>query len=48
MPLLSRAQHLVKVEGQVWLVDTPNVLAVPAVLLRAQIGRLGEDDQLLV
>lgn len=45
---LSRAQHLLNVGSQAWLLDTPNILAVPAVLLRVRVGRLEGDDQLLV
>jgi hypothetical protein len=48
MPILSRAQHRLNIDGQPWLLDTPNVLAVPAALLRVRIGRLAGDDQLLV
>lgn len=46
--MLSRAQHHLNVEGQAWLLDTPNILAVPAVLLGARVGRLEGADQLLV
>jgi CcdB protein len=48
MPVLSRAQQRLNVGGQVWFLDTPNILAVPAVLLRVHVGRLDGDEQLLV
>lgn len=48
LPVLSRAQHRLSIDGQAWLLDTPNILAVPTVLLRAPVGRLQGDDQLLV
>lgn len=48
MPAMSRAQCRVHVAGQDWLLDTPNILAVPAALLRVHVGRLGGDEQLLV
>ena len=47
-PVLSRAQHCLNVEGQAWLLDTPNILAVPGPLLHAPLGRLQGDEQLLV
>ncbi len=47
-PVMLRAQQQVHVAGQVWLLDTPNILAVPAALLRSPVARLGSDEQLLV
>lgn len=47
-PVMSRVQQLMPVAGQVWLLDTPNMLAVPARLLRDPVARLGSDQQLLV
>jgi hypothetical protein len=38
----------VHVAGQGWLLDTPNMLAVPAAMLRNHVGRLGSDEQLRV
>ena len=48
LPLMTRAQQRLQVASQVWLVDTPNILAVPAAMLRNHVGRLGSDEQLLV
>ena len=48
LPVMTRAQQRVHVAGHVWLLDTPNILAVPAALLRNHAGRLGSDEQLLV
>jgi hypothetical protein len=46
--LLTRAQWAVVMDGQSWVVDTPNVLAVPKVLLSQPLGHLATDDQLRV
>jgi hypothetical protein len=43
---ITGAQFFVQAEGQRWLVDTPNILAVPAVWLRNRLGRLASDEQL--
>lgn len=48
LPVMSRAQHRLHVAGQEWLLDTPNMLAVPAAVLRNHVGRLSSDEQLLV
>jgi hypothetical protein len=48
VPVMSRAQQRVHVAGQGWLLDTPNMLAVPAAMLRNHVGRLGSDEQLRV
>ena len=48
LPLMTRAQQRLQVASQVWLVDTPNILAVPAAMLRNHVGRLSSDEQLLV
>jgi hypothetical protein len=48
LPAMTRAQHRLRIAGQDWLLDTPNVLAVPATLLRAPVGRVNSDEQLLV
>lgn len=47
-PLMTRAQSTVILDKQSWVVDTPNVLAVPKALLRERRGRLAADDQLRV
>lgn len=46
--LMTRAQWTVTIDGQPWVVDTPNILAVPKALLRVHGGRLGSADQLRV
>ena len=48
LPVMSRAQYRLRVAGEDWLLDTPNMLAVPAAVLRESIGRVGRDEQLLV
>jgi hypothetical protein len=48
MPLLSGAQLTVVLDGQSWVLDAPNFLAVPTALLRQARGRLLVDDQLRV
>ena len=47
-PVMAGAQVVITVDGQAWLLDTPNILAVPATLLRARHGRLSSNDQLRV
>ncbi|HMW23662.1 MAG TPA: CcdB family protein [Burkholderiaceae bacterium] len=47
-PLLRGAQQLIQVDGDDWVLDTPNILAVPAALLRHPVGRLSPDDHLRV
>lgn len=47
-PLLSGAQLTVLLDGQSWVLDAPNILAVPTALLRHPRGRLSSDDQLRV
>jgi hypothetical protein len=47
-PVMSGAQLLLAVAGEAWLLDTPNILAVPALLLRAPVLRLAAADQLQV
>ncbi len=47
-PPMTTAQHLFKIAGADWLLDTPNMLAVPAVLLKAPLVRLPSEDQLRV
>ena len=43
--IIQGAQALVDVAHQKYILDTPNLLAVPAVLLRHQAGRLSSDEQ---
>ncbi|MES2127715.1 MAG: CcdB family protein [Pseudomonadota bacterium] len=45
--IVQGVQALVAVDGQDYVMDTPNLLAVPAILLRQQAGRLSMHDQLL-
>ena len=47
-PLLTGAQHLVSAGGQPWVFDTPNILAVPAALLRSPLQKLGAEDRMKV
>ena len=46
--VMTRAQHRLKIVDQDWLLDTPNILAVPAAYLRQPVARLSKDEQLLV
>jgi hypothetical protein len=46
--LITRAQWSVILDGISWVVDTPNVLAIPLAILREHRGRLTADDQLRV
>ena len=45
---MTRAQWTVTVDEQSWVVDAPNILAVPKAMLREHRGRLGSADQLRV
>lgn len=47
-PILQGAQALITVGLHAYVLDAPNLLAVPASLLRQQAGRLASGDQLLV
>ncbi len=44
-PVVQRAQGLVDIAGNRYVIDTPNLLAVPAALLRIAVSRLGASDQ---
>lgn len=44
-PMVSGAQALILVDHQEYVMDTPNLLAVPASLLRQRAGRLSPSDQ---
>ena len=46
--MMAGAQPQLTVDGQPWIADTPNILAVPAVLLRLKVERLASDDQLRI
>ena len=45
--IVQGAQALVEVNNQEYVMDTPNLLAVPAILLRQHAGRLSASDQLI-
>ena len=44
-PLIQRAQTLIEVQGAPHVMDTPNLLAVPAALLRHPLTRIGPAEQ---
>lgn len=46
-PIVQGAQVLIQLMQQDYVLDTPNLLAVPALLLRQQAGRLSPSDQLM-
>lgn len=46
-PMVSRAQGILSVRQGSYVMDTPNLLAVPNVLLRHPVGRLGPAEQAL-
>jgi hypothetical protein len=46
-PVIQGAQALIEVDQQGYILDTPNLLAVPASLLRQMAGRLAPGDQLI-
>lgn len=48
LAVLTGAQRVFDLDGVQWLLETPNILAVPNTLLRAPVGRLGSDEQLQV
>ena len=47
MQILSGVQALIEFEDQQFLMDTGNLLAVPAQLLQRSSGKLSSDQQLL-
>lgn len=47
-PVMRRAQSTLVIDGQDYVLDTPNVLAVPGQLLRQPLRRLSESEQALV
>lgn len=46
-PIVQGAQALIEVDHQAYVMDTPNLLAVPAILLRQRAGRLSSSEQLI-
>ena len=46
-PVVNRAQGLLKVQGLSYLMDTPNLLAVPNALLKSPVERLDAAAQAL-
>ena len=46
-PILSNVQALLEVKHQSYVMDTTNMLAVPATMLRQNVGRLSSGDQLI-
>jgi hypothetical protein len=46
-PIVQGVQALIEVGDHEYVMDTPNLLAVPASLLRQQAGRLSSSDQLI-
>ena len=44
-PIVNRAQGIVEIQGATYVCDTPNLLAVPAGLLRQSVRRLGPAEQ---
>jgi hypothetical protein len=47
-PAMTRAQVVLLVAEAIWLLDTPNILAVPLALLKVPTARLAAEDQLRV
>ena len=45
-PIVQGAQALIEVDQHEYVMDTANLLAVPAVLLRQRAGRLSSSEQL--
>ena len=45
-PIVQGAQALIEVDRQEYVMDTANLLAVPAILLRQRAGRLSSSEQL--
>ncbi len=46
-PIVQGAQALIEVDQLEYVMDAPNLLAVPASLLRQHAGRLSASDQLV-
>jgi hypothetical protein len=46
-PIVQGAQALIEIDHQRYVMDTPNLLAVPANLLRQRAGRLSSSEQLI-
>lgn len=47
-PVMTRAQSSLRVGDDLYVLDTPNMLAVPAALLRQPVRRLTEGEQAVV
>lgn len=45
--IVQGVQALIQVDQQQYVMDTPNLLAVPASLLRQQAGHLSPSDQMI-
>lgn len=45
--IVHDVQALIEFDGQEYVMDTPNLLAVPASLLRQHAGRLSTSDQMV-
>ncbi|MES2262783.1 MAG: CcdB family protein [Pseudomonadota bacterium] len=46
-PIVQGAQALIEIDQQEYVMDTANLLAVPASLLRQRAGRLSPSEQLI-
>lgn len=46
-PIVQGVQALIKLDQQEYVMDTANLLAVPAILLRQKAGRLSSSEQLI-
>ncbi|MFT4194443.1 CcdB family protein [Ottowia sp.] len=47
-PVMQRAQSTLMVDGEAFVLDAPNVLAVPGHLLRQPVRKLAEAEQAVV
>ena len=47
-PVMQRAQTTLRINRQPFVLDAPNILAVPARLLRNPVGHLTEADRAIV
>jgi hypothetical protein len=45
--IVQGVQALIEVDHEEYVMDTPNLLAVPAILLRQHAGRLSASEQLM-
>ncbi len=44
---MQEVQALIEFDRQEYVMDTPNLLAAPAILLRQHAGRLSTSDQMI-